>query len=141
LFPLLAGLSLFAYLDRWQIFSNLTPGTLLRWLQFLGTYVACNIFLDELQLRSRWQRVVIATILVLSLGPLQDAYPRTTYFQSEELREGEFWKNVTGELTTRPDTKLLILRVQRLPPGRPIRGKLWIDDFRLAEKQPPGGEQ
>jgi len=72
---------------------------------------------------------------------LQDAYTRTTYFQSEELREGQFWKNVTGELTTGPDTKLLILRVQRLPPGRPIRGKLWIDDFRLAEMQYPGGEQ
>ena len=71
---------------------------------------------------------------------LQDAYTRTTYFQSEELREGEFWKIVTGELKTGPDTKLLILRVQRLPSGRPIRGKLWIDDFRLAEKQPPGGE-
>ncbi len=76
LFPLLAGLSLFAYLARWQIFSNLTLDTLLRWLQFLGAYVACNIFLDELPLRSRWLRVVIATILALSFGPLQDAYPR-----------------------------------------------------------------
>lgn len=76
LFPLLAGLSLFAYLARWQMFSNLTLNTLLRWLQFVSAYVACNILLDELRLRSHWQRVVIATILALSFGPLQDAYPR-----------------------------------------------------------------
>jgi len=75
LFPLLAGLSLFAFLARWQIFSNLTLGILLRWLQFLGAYLACNMLLDELPPKSRWRRVVIATILALSLGPLQDAYP------------------------------------------------------------------
>jgi tetratricopeptide (TPR) repeat protein len=70
---------------------------------------------------------------------LQDGYTSTTYFESEELRDGLSWKGVAGEFTTGPDTEMLILRVQRTPPGRPIRGSLWIDDFRLVEKNNAGG--
>ena len=36
--------------------------------------------------------------------------------------------------TTDADTRMLVLRVARMPAGSPIRGKLWIDDFRLVEK-------
>jgi hypothetical protein len=70
---------------------------------------------------------------------LQDVYTEQTYFLSEELRQGPFWKSVIGEFTTGPATNLLVLRVQRIPPGSPIRGKLWIGDFRLVEKPEPGG--
>jgi hypothetical protein len=27
-----------------------------------------------------------------------------------------------------------VLHVRRIPEGSPIRGKLWVDDFRLAPK-------
>jgi tetratricopeptide (TPR) repeat protein len=70
---------------------------------------------------------------------LQDAFTSTTYFQSEELRDGLSWKGVAGVFTTGPETAMLILRVQRVPPGRPIRGTLWIDDFRLVEQNDAGG--
>ena len=70
---------------------------------------------------------------------LQDAFTSTTYFDSEELRDGLSWKGVFGEFTTGPETAMLILRVQRTPPGRPIRGTLWIDDFRLVESKNAGG--
>ena len=70
---------------------------------------------------------------------LQDVYTAQTYFLSEELKEGTFWKSVIGEFTTGPATNLLVLRVQRIPAGSPIRGKLWIGDFRLVEKPEPGG--
>ena len=33
------------------------------------------------------------------------------------------------------DPKLVVLHVRRLPEGSPIRGKLWVDDFRLAPKR------
>ena len=69
---------------------------------------------------------------------LQDVYTGQTYFLSEELKDGAFWKSVVGEFTTGPQTNLLVLRVQRIPAGNPIRGKLWIDDFRLVEKGEEG---
>lgn len=64
---------------------------------------------------------------------LQDMYAGSTYFMSEELRDGAAWKGVGGQFTTGLDTRVLVLSVRRLPAGSPIRGKLWIDDFRLVE--------
>jgi hypothetical protein len=69
---------------------------------------------------------------------LQDLFDGTTYFASDELKDAGFWKPVSGGFTTGPQTKLLVLRVQRVPPGA-IRGKLWIDGVRLVQTQP--GEQ
>lgn len=69
---------------------------------------------------------------------LQDFYTGTTYFASEELKDASFWKQVTGNFTTGPDTKLLILHIPRVPPGSPIKGKLWIDGVRLAQKSSQG---
>lgn len=66
---------------------------------------------------------------------LQDVYTEKTYFTSDELKNADFWKQVSGTFTTGPDTKLLLLRILRDPPGIPIRGKLWIDSVRLAEQQ------
>lgn len=63
---------------------------------------------------------------------LQDLYSETTYFSSDELKNADFWKEVTGSFTTGPDSRLLLLRVKRDPPGMPIRGKLWIDTVRLV---------
>lgn len=65
---------------------------------------------------------------------LQDLYSGQTYFQSKELKDSPDWNDVAGELTTGPDTKIVVLRVRRIPDGSPIRGKLWIADFRLVEK-------
>jgi Carbohydrate binding domain/Tetratricopeptide repeat len=63
---------------------------------------------------------------------IQDVYTATTYFTSDELKNADFWKEVSGNFTTGPDTRLLLLRIQREPPGMPIRGKLWIDTVRLV---------
>ena len=67
---------------------------------------------------------------------IEDMYDQTVYYDSDELKEAGFWKSVHGEFTTSPRCKLLILHVRRVPAGSPIRGKLWIDDFHLARKQP-----
>ncbi|MGA9798433.1 MAG: carbohydrate binding domain-containing protein [Terriglobales bacterium] len=66
---------------------------------------------------------------------LQDLYTETTYFVSDKLRDADFWKEVSGSFTTGPDTKLLLLRIQREPPAMPIKGKLWIDSVRLVRSQ------
>jgi tetratricopeptide (TPR) repeat protein len=66
---------------------------------------------------------------------IQDAYTQAVLYDSDELKEAGFWKSATGEFTTGADTGLLVLHVRRLPAGSPIRGKLWVDDFRLAAKR------
>ena len=65
---------------------------------------------------------------------LQDLYSSKAFFMSDELKYGSAWRNVNGEFTTDGDTQILVLRVARVPAGMAIRGKLWIDDFRLIEK-------
>jgi Flp pilus assembly protein TadD len=66
---------------------------------------------------------------------IQDVYTRAVLYDSDELKEAGFWKSATGEFTTGDDTKLVILHIRRLPEGSPIRGKLWVDDFRLTPKR------
>jgi tetratricopeptide (TPR) repeat protein len=66
---------------------------------------------------------------------IQDLYSGAVYFASDELKDADAWKQSRGTFTTAPTTKMLMLRVQRVPPGSPIRGKLWIDDMRLIQKQ------
>jgi tetratricopeptide (TPR) repeat protein len=65
---------------------------------------------------------------------LEDRFSRTNYFASEELKDADFWKQVGGKFSTGPETRLLVLRIQRVPPGNAIRGKLWIGDVRLTER-------
>ena len=66
---------------------------------------------------------------------LQDSVHGTSYFSSDALTDADYWKSVSGDFTTGPDTKLLLLRVQRFPAGSPIKGKLWIDGIRLNRQE------
>jgi tetratricopeptide (TPR) repeat protein len=66
---------------------------------------------------------------------IQDLYTAATYFDSDPLKDADFWKEVGGTFTTGPDTRLLLLRIQREPPGMPIKGKLWIDSVRLVGQE------
>lgn len=66
---------------------------------------------------------------------IQDAYTQAVLYDSDELKEAGFWKSVSGTFTTGNDCKLLLLHIRRLPEGSPIRGKLWVDDFRLVAKR------
>jgi hypothetical protein len=65
---------------------------------------------------------------------IQDAYRETDYFSSDDLQEADVWRELHGEFKTSADAQLVIVRILRMPMGSPIRGKLWLDDFRLAEK-------
>jgi len=63
---------------------------------------------------------------------LRDAYTGAPLFASEPLTDADFWKEVHATFTTPDSTALLRLAVERFPPGSPIRGKLWLDDFQLS---------
>jgi Tetratricopeptide repeat len=65
---------------------------------------------------------------------IQDLYNNAVYLATDELKDADFWKQAGGTFTTGPTTKILMLRVQRVPAGSPIRGKLWIDGVRLIPK-------
>ncbi|MGA7930237.1 MAG: carbohydrate binding domain-containing protein [Candidatus Sulfotelmatobacter sp.] len=66
---------------------------------------------------------------------IQDVYTQAVLYDSDELKEAGFWKSATGEFSTGDNCKLLVLHIRRLPEGSPIRGKLWVDDFRLVAKR------
>lgn len=65
---------------------------------------------------------------------IADRFTRTMYFASEELKNADVWKQVGGTFSTGPDTNLLVLRIQRVPAGNAIRGKLWIGGVHLAAR-------
>lgn len=67
---------------------------------------------------------------------IQDAYSGTTYFQSDDLKNSEVWRAISGRFQTESTTQLAVLRLIRVPQDSPIRGKLWVDNFRLVETQP-----
>ena len=64
---------------------------------------------------------------------INDFYSGSTYFTSEELKNSDVWKQVSGSFTTRPDAKLLTITIRKIPPDTAVRGKLWIDGVRLAQ--------
>jgi tetratricopeptide (TPR) repeat protein len=66
---------------------------------------------------------------------VEDFYAGTTLFLSDDLKNAEVWKQINGALTTGPDTRLLIIRLQRIPANSPIRGNLWVDGVRLVAAQ------
>jgi tetratricopeptide (TPR) repeat protein len=72
---------------------------------------------------------------------LQDQFNGATYFVSEVLKDADYWKQVGGTFSTGADAKLLVLRIQRVPAGNAIRGKLWIDGVRLTREQSMEGSQ
>ena len=69
---------------------------------------------------------------------IQDAYSEHTFYASDDLKDADFWKPVDGNFATGPETKLLALRILRVPAASPIRGKLWISSIRLAPHKQQG---
>jgi len=66
---------------------------------------------------------------------IQDLYRETPLFMSEQLRDSDVWKSEGGGFVTGPETNLIVVRIARVPAGSPIRGKLWIDDFKLVRTE------
>jgi tetratricopeptide (TPR) repeat protein len=65
---------------------------------------------------------------------IEDFGSGVDYFLSDTLATEGSWKPYTGEFTTGPDTRLVTLRIKRIPPGDAIRGTLWVDSVRMVQK-------
>src|SRR6266852_178291 len=63
---------------------------------------------------------------------LRDLYTGEPVFTSDPLNDADFWKAVHSRFTTPASTALLVLKIERIPPGSPISGKIWLDDFQLS---------
>ena len=63
---------------------------------------------------------------------LRDLYTGEPVFTSDPLNDADFWKAVHSRFTTPASTALLVLKIERIPPGSPMRGEIWLDDFQLS---------
>jgi tetratricopeptide (TPR) repeat protein len=63
-----------------------------------------------------------------------DAYSGQTYYTTDTLAHGDVWREVNGTFNTGSGAKLAVLKILRVPEGRPIRGSLWLDDLELTRK-------
>ena len=68
---------------------------------------------------------------------LRDAYTGAPLYASDPLNDADFWKEVHSRVTTPDSTTLLLLAIERVPAGSPIRGELWLDDFELSPDNSP----
>jgi hypothetical protein len=63
---------------------------------------------------------------------IQDFLTGETYYSSDDLKSDLIWALARGSITTGSETQLVVLRIQRVPAGSAIRGKLWIDSVHLV---------
>ena len=64
---------------------------------------------------------------------IADAYSNTSYVITDDLLGTNPWHKQQARFHTGPGTNLVFLKIIREPAAPLIRGKLWIDDVRLAE--------
>ena len=66
---------------------------------------------------------------------IADAYSGETYMLTDDVMGTSPWHLQQARFQTGPNTNLVMLKIVREPAAPLIRGKLWIDDLRLVEKQ------
>ena len=55
---------------------------------------------------------------------------------TDEFQETSGWKQRTADFVTGPDTRLVTIRVVRIPGNLLIKGTLWLDDIELTPNPP-----
>jgi tetratricopeptide (TPR) repeat protein len=66
---------------------------------------------------------------------ITDAYSNASYVLTDDTLGTTPWRLQQARFQTGPTTNLLLLRIARQPAAPLIRGKLWIDDLTLVEKE------
>lgn len=65
---------------------------------------------------------------------ITDAYSNTSYILTDDVLDTSPWRLQQAQFHTAPDTHLVLLKIVRQPAVPLIRGKLWIDDLKLIQK-------
>jgi hypothetical protein len=66
---------------------------------------------------------------------ITDAYTNSSYFLSDDLLGTNPWHTQRARFHTGSETNLILLRIVRQPASALIRGRIWIDDFKLVEDE------
>jgi tetratricopeptide (TPR) repeat protein len=73
--------------------------------------------------------------IVSASGPrlgIQDVYGKQLLVTTDDLLGTSGWRQQTAEFVTGPDTRLVTIRVLRIPGNPLIKGKFWLDDVNLV---------
>jgi len=65
---------------------------------------------------------------------IQDAYTLERLLLTDDLTDTFNWRLIEGNFHTGAGTKLVMVRVVRVPGNTLIRGKLWIDDLSIRKR-------
>jgi len=60
------------------------------------------------------------------------------YLLTDGVTSSPGWQELQGEFTTGPEDDLLLVRIVRVPGQRLIRGRIWVDDVKLAPEPSTG---
>lgn len=85
----------------------------------------------ELTAAVKWQDIQTSS------GPrfaVVDAYTGQQYAATEDLLESGVWRDITTEFIAPPEAKLVIVKLLRDPASPVIKGVLWVDDVRMAQR-------
>ena len=69
---------------------------------------------------------------------IEDAYSLSSYVLTDDLLGSNPWHKQQARFHTGPKTSLIFVKITREPAAPLIRGKLWVDDVRLAEASKQG---
>ena len=67
---------------------------------------------------------------------VEDSSTRKVLAATDEFQETSGWKQRTADFVTGPDTRLVTVRVVRIPGNLLIKGTLWLDDIELTPNPP-----
>jgi tetratricopeptide (TPR) repeat protein len=65
---------------------------------------------------------------------ITDAYSNASYVLTDDVVETSPWHQQQAQFHTGTTTRLVLLKIVRRPENPLIRGKMWIDDLKLVEK-------
>ena len=75
--------------------------------------------------------------LLTSSGPrfeIVEPYTRERLFLADDILGSNSWMRVTGDFHTGSKTKLVALRIVRVPANSVIKGQMWIDDVSVTQR-------
>ena len=66
---------------------------------------------------------------------MQDYYGNQVLASTEDLLSTSGWRELLADFTTGPQTRLIAIKVMRVPGNPLIKGTFWLDDVKLTLAQ------
>ena len=85
--------------------------------------------------RYRLSTFVKSEDIVSASGPrivVQDYYNNQVLARTEDLLSTSGWRELLANFTTGPQTRLIAIKVMRVPGNPLIKGTFWLDDVKLT---------